>query len=1047
MPLSKLRVRMVAAAFLWALPAVAQSARPMAVLQTRYQVRIGESVEIPVDSPTLTFMLHAQQRRVSVNNKDVEGLVVAPDSSQQKILLAPNSKATPGEYAVTLSGTDAAGDRMTADVDVLVKPRLTVPKSSTRAPVVLVNGWIGGYTGTCTISNSPSTSFGNLAQYLVSDGVPIVFLFDNCLEDANQSIEQLGIDLGGFLSTIKYDDGTQVTQIDVVAHSIGGLIVRAYLEGLQPNQSHLPPYTPLIHNLVMLGVPNFGAFTVSNVANAYAPGSQGAELLSGSALQWNLTTWNQRGDDLAGVNAIAVVGNAGAYGTVGSTVLNNASDGFVSTTSASLGFVTPTPTVNPTRVVPYCQVDPSVWTNTAVLGTFNCNAVGIANVNSTAHLTGQIVRSFLAGTTDWQSIGTAPSADKWLSSNGGGFFAMQNVSAAFATDLTSVTWGNAAMINGGNYGTVYYIDFVSGNVASDFMATSASLGTYDCGALKVQIGTFASYRCKLNLAISCKPGGASCTGSVTPTVTPGTAIAAGSSLVIAGVDLGSQCGNCKVYSTPAGATAPTALTVTSWTNSAITVTFPSSLTGYQTLQVNGVAGVDAIGIRALAAVAAPALSLGATSLNFAYTLSGTLPGSQSFTISNGGTGTLAWAASVNSSATWLSLDSLSGTAPSTVNVSVNPGQLTAGTYTGTITITGTGASNSPATVTVTLVVSASAASLGVTPLSLAFAYTAGGAVPAAQSLSIANGGGGTFAWVASASADWVTLSPATGSLPGAPSVSVTPQNLPARANQATITVSAADNSVAPVTIPVTVTVTGTPAAPVITSVANAGGYETIIASATWVAIFGTNLSQIPYTWQGNDFVNGALPTSLQGVSVTVNGIAAYVYYISSTQINILTPDDSATGMVPVVVTVAGQPSNSFLVQKNAFSPAFLTFDNTHIAAEHLNYSLLGPPGLFPAATTTPATAGETILLYGVGFGPTSPTAPTGQLVPGGEALVNAVAMTIGGIAVTPSFAGLSASGLYQFNVTVPAALPSGDAAVSVTIGGYTTQTGTVITIQ
>jgi len=350
-------------------------------------------------------------------------------------------------------------------------------------------------------------------------------------------------------------------------------------------------------------------------------------------------------------------------------------------------------------------------------------------------------------------------------------------------------------------------------------------------------------------------------------------------------------------------------------------------------------------------------------------------------------------------------------------------------------------------VTVTLVISAAPASLVVTPLSLAFAYNSGGAVPVAQNLSFSNGGGGMFTWVASTSADWVAVSPSSGSLTVTPAVSVTPQNLPPGANNATITISASDNSVAPVTIAVTVTVTGTPPAPAITGVANAGGYETNIASATYVAIAGTNLSQLKYTWQSNDFVKGVLPTSIQGVSVTINGIAAYVEYIKPGQINVLAPDDSTTGSVPVVVTVAGQASNSFMVQKNAFSPAFLMLkDNTHIAAEHLpDYSLIAPPSLYPNAT--PAAPGDLIVLWAVGFGPTNPAAPTGQTVPGGEPLVNTVTMTIGSFTVTPIFAGLSASGLYQFNVIVPANLPSGDAPVSATIDGFTTQTGAVITVQ
>ena len=97
-------------------------------------------------------------------------------------------------------------------------------------------------------------------------------------------------------------------------------------------------------------------------------------------------------------------------------LLNNASDGLVSLTSASLGFVSQKPAL--TRIVPYCHVDPAAFTNTS-WGTFDCNAAGIANVTSTSHLTGQIVRSFLAGTTDWQSIGTAPASDPYLAEQRG----------------------------------------------------------------------------------------------------------------------------------------------------------------------------------------------------------------------------------------------------------------------------------------------------------------------------------------------------------------------------------------------------------------------------------------------------------------------------------------------------------------------------------------------------------------------------------------------------------------------------------------------------
>src|SRR5579872_4334071 len=75
--------------------------------------------------------------------------------------------------------------------------------------------------------------------------------------------------------------------------------------------------------------------------------------------------------------------------------------------------------------------------------------------------------------------------------------------------------------------------------------------------------------------------------------------------------------------------------------------------------------------------------------------------------------------------------------------------------------------------------------------------------------------------------------------------------------------------------------------PVITLVANAEGENPVIAPNTWVEVKGANLSKAGDTriWQSADFINGQMPTSLDGVSVTVNGKSAFIYYISPTQVN------------------------------------------------------------------------------------------------------------------------------------------------------------------
>ena len=191
-------------------------------------------------------------------------------------------------------------------------------------------------------------------------------------------------------------------------------------------------------------------------------------------------------------------------------------------------------------------------------------------------------------------------------------------------------------------------------------------------------------------------------------------------------------------------------------------------------------------------------------------------------------------------------------------------------------------------------------------------------------------------------------------------------------------------------------------------------------------------------------MNGQLPTSLQGVSVSINGMPAFVEYISPTQINVLAPDDATVGTVQVQVTAAQQASNSFSVKKNQFAPAFFTFGGNYVAALHADYSPVGAPTLLPGAV--PAQPGESILLYATGFGPTNPPLSSAQIVSAPAPLANPVQISIGGMAAPVTFAGQVGSGLYQFNVTVPD-LPNGDAAVLATIGSVASQSGVSVTIQ
>jgi len=219
-----------------------------------------------------------------------------------------------------------------------------------------------------------------------------------------------------------------------------------------------------------------------------------------------------------------------------------------------------------------------------------------------------------------------------------------------------------------------------------------------------------------------------------------------------------------------------------------------------------------------------------------------------------------------------------------------------------------------------------------------------------------------------------------------------------------------------------------------------------IAQNTFISIFGANLSPVTRSWATTDFSGTKLPVSLSGVSVSVNGKAAYVYYVSPKQIDVLTPADTTTGPVTVVVTSNGLTSASASTTMAAYSPAlFLLKDNKSVAATHAAGGIVGAATLY-AGLSTPAKAGETISLFGTGFGPTNPAFTDGAIVGAPLTCTSLPTVTIGGAAAQVVYAGLVASGVYQFNVTVPATVPAGDQPIVIGIGSATSASGMILTV-
>jgi len=250
--------------------------------------------------------------------------------------------------------------------------------------------------------------------------------------------------------------------------------------------------------------------------------------------------------------------------------------------------------------------------------------------------------------------------------------------------------------------------------------------------------------------------------------------------------------------------------------------------------------------------------------------------------------------------------------------------------------------------------------------------------------------------------------------------------------------------------------------PVISGVANVWSGKPVISEAAWVFIGGMNLAPVTRMWRGEEIVDGKLPTSLDGVSVRINGRDAYVYYVSPTQINVQTPSDGFAGEVPVQVTNASGTSQVFTVKKEAIAPGLFAWP-PGVAADGGKYAgavadeggqvvYIGSPGLLGPVgiQTRPARPNETVLLFVTGCGPTNPPFPAGQVVSAPvPSLASSVSVSIGGIpAVVAGGTGfLIFPGECQFNVTIPPSAADGDLAVELEIGGVKTQSGILVTVR
>jgi len=158
-----------------------------------------------------------------------------------------------------------------------------------------------------------------------------------------------------------------------------------------------------------------------------------------------------------------------------------------------------------------------------------------------------------------------------------------------------------------------------------------------------------------------------------------------------------------------------------------------------------------------------------------------------------------------------------------------------------------------------------------------------------------------------------------------------------------------------------------------------------------------------------------------------------------------------TGAMQVTVTNGGVTSPAFSATSATYGPAFFLWAYKYAVATYQNYTYAVQNGVIAGQTTVPAKPGDVLILWGTGFGPTTPAAPAGEVVPTTATYLTSdtVTVTIGGInaavygaALTPGFAGL-----YQVAIQVPPSATSGDQPIVATVGGVSSPSTTLITVQ
>ncbi|MBS1855367.1 MAG: hypothetical protein JST11_08385 [Acidobacteria bacterium] len=386
-------------------------------------------------------------------------------------------------------------------------------------------------------------------------------------------------------------------------------------------------------------------------------------------------------------------------------------------------------------------------------------------------------------------------------------------------------------------------------------------------------------------------------------------------------------------------------------NNTITISVIPSLlsagtySGTVTITATGTAAVanSPVSIPVTLTVAPGSLTLSSTSLSFSSTLGGAKPATQTVTVGSSGTSLNYTAVS---SAAWLSVTPANGNTASsgTLTVGVDPTNLAAGTYNGTITVTAPGAGNSPATINVAFIVQPGTISAPTTTLT--FNQLAGGAAPAAQTIAVTGTPGPlNFTVATSANTSWLSVTPASGTTPGSVQVKVNAGSMAVGQYTGSVIITSAGAAGSPITVPVVFNVTAS---------------QTLTAN--------------PASLTFNYVVGQTVPAS-QNVAVTISGGSASIAAQVSSAASAWLAVSPASGTTPANLTIAVTPgtlsAGTYNGTVSVTSPSSLTPLNINVTLTVVAIPKPVITAIDNAASysTGGISPGENITIFGTGVGP------------------------------------------------------------------------------